>query len=144
MAESRSVLWVDANGKQSITRIRTGTGAGGIMAALLAASNGDYALYWESAETVNSAPAPTAAQYQPLQPAAQLLFVSADATVATLLLLAPKVGVCLADQETINPGNASIVAIIGAATAAGGLVSASGSPATAFVGGKLLPYRGAP
>jgi len=144
VTDSRSVIWVDANGKQTITRIRTGTGAAGIQAAILGASNADYSAWWESAETTNGSPAPVAAAYQGNQPMAQLLYLCADLTIATLLLPAPAVGNFLADQETINPTAAPIAAITAAATAAGGLVSTTGSPATTLLGGKLLPYRGAP
>lgn len=144
MPDSRSTIWVDANGKSTITRLRTGTGAGALMAAVKAASNADFTRWWESTETANGAPSPTAATYQPLLPFAQLQYVCADGTLATVLLPAPVLGNFLADQETINPAAAAIVAITAAATAAGGLVSASGSAATAFVAGKLLPYKGAP
>lgn len=144
MAESRSVVWVDANGKNSITRIRTGTGATALLAAVLAASNGDYQSWWESAETLNGAPAPVAATYQPLQPMAQLLYLCTDLSVATLNVPAPILGLFLADKETVDPASAAAVAITTAALAAGGLVSATASAATALLGGKLLPYRGAP
>lgn len=143
MTDSRSVIWLDANGKATITRIRTGTGAGGIMTAVLAAVNADYQMWWESAETANGAPAPAVGQYQGNQPMAQLSFLCADATIATLLLPAPKVSIFMADQETIDPTNALVLAIVAAVTAAGGLVSTTGSPATGLVGGKILPYRGA-
>jgi hypothetical protein len=144
MPDSRSIIWVDANGKQTITRIRTGGGAGGIQAAILGASNADFNLWWESTETANGAPAPVAAVYQGVQPMAQLLYVCADNTIASLLLPAPQAAVFLADKETIDPANAAIAAITAAAIAAGGLISSSGSSATALAGGKLLPYRGAP
>lgn len=143
MSESRSVVWVDANGKNTITRIRTGTGAGPLQSAILAASNADFVTFWESAETTNGAPTPTAATYQPAQPYAQLSYLCADNTIATVLIPAPRLSIFLADQETVNPASPSIVALNGAAIAVGGLVGASGSPAVSFLGGKILPYRGA-
>lgn len=140
---SMSVIWVDANGKNSITRLRTGTGAAAVLSAILGASNADFTTHWESPETTNPAPAPVAATYQPLQPMAQLLYLCADNTVASVLVPAPRLSVFLADQETINPAAPAVAAITAAAVAAGGLVSASGSPATTLLGGKILPYRGA-
>lgn len=144
MATSRSTLWVDASGKRTITRIRTGTGATALQAAMLTATNADFSQWWESAETTNAAPAPVAAVYQGVQPQAQLQFIALDNTLATLLLPAPKTSIFLADKETVDPASAPILAIIAAAIATGGLVSASGSPVSGLIGGKLLPYRGAP
>jgi len=141
MAESRSVIWVDANGKNVITRIRTSSDATAIQAAILATSNCDYQVWWEGGENVNGSPAPVAAQYLPLQPFAELQFQCADLTIATLLLPSPKLSIFYADQATVDPSK--IAALIGACTAAGGLVSQSQSPALTYLSGKLLPYRGA-
>lgn len=143
MPSSLSNIWVDANGKRTITRIRTGNGGALILASLLAASNADTDAWWQSAEVQNALPVPVAAPYQPAQPYAQLQFICADFTLATLLLPAPQLAIFLADAETVNPANALVTAIVAAAVAAGGLVSGSGSPATGFVAGKLIPYRGA-
>ena len=133
MAMNRSVIWVDAGGSAVITLIRTSTGAGGIQSAMLAQMNADYLNWWESAVTVNGAPAPTTAQYQAANQQARLVFLCADGTYAQLKLPAPKFGIFLPDGVSVD--STAIPALIAACV--GTLEAPSGSLATSFVSGTL-------
>jgi hypothetical protein len=131
---------VDAGGGQTIHLIRTGAGAFGIKAAILAISNADWLQDWEGTLNTNS-PAPTAAQYLPVKPAALLYFTCADGSVAQLRIPSPHVAVFLADQETVDSSNAGVASLITACI--GHLASTTGSLATAYQAGRLesLPSR---
>lgn len=138
MAFVRSDLWLDANGKLIIRSYRTAAGAAAIDLAVGACSNATQFEYWEG-PAVNPGGSPVVAQYQSNLPVAQLLFICADATIAYLSIPAPQVGIFLADQATINLANPLIVLLIAACLVPGAeLLSATGSPATAPIGGRLI------
>lgn len=137
MASSRSTIWLDANGFQTIHLVRTTAGATAITAALAAASNAARIRYWESPETTYIGPTPTAAPYLPGRLVAELAYQCADMSEAALRLPAPQVGIFLADGSTVDPANALVIAINAAAI--GALVSSTGSPAVTFVSGRLQP-----
>lgn len=140
MAWSTSTIWVDAAGAQTIHRVRTSGGIGGILPATVAASDADWFQCWEGPETAQ-VPAPVAAQYLPLKPAALCYFLCADGTTAVLRVPAPRVGIFLADQVTVDGSNALVTALVAACV--GQLQSTSGSLATGFLAGYLegLPKR---
>lgn len=139
LTQARSILFTDAGGAQGIQLVRSSAGAAAIQTALLAASNGDYLQWWEGAVTSNGAPAPAAAQYLPLRPAADLYYLCADNTQVALRIPSPKAALFLADQETVNPMNGLVVALNAAAI--GALTNAAGSPAVSFTAGRLEALR---
>jgi hypothetical protein len=77
--------------------------------------------------------------YLPVALRAALTFVCADNSLAVLYVPSPNQTIFLADGQTVDPANLTVVAIVAAAL--GSLVSSTGSPATAFVSGVL--QRGA-
>jgi hypothetical protein len=133
----RSIVWVDAGGFTTITKVRTATGAAAIQTALLAAANADYLQQWEGPLVFNGAPAPTAAAYQPANYRAVLTFQCADFSQVDIIIPAPKVSDFLADKATINPAAVGIAALIAACI--GALESSTGSLATTFIAGTLQP-----
>lgn len=140
--QARSVVITDANGGTTIILLRSNTGAGGIQGGVLNCSTADYTQYWESAVTVNGAPAPPGGAYQTVRLQAILYFACADTTIAQVVIPAPASGVFLADQETIDPANVLVAGLITACI--GNLMSSSGSLATAYLGGRLSARRAAP
>jgi hypothetical protein len=128
-------LWADAAGGQTITRINTFAGAAAIQTAVLAMSNADFLQSWEGPLTVNGAPAPTAAQYLPVVPFALLYYLCADGTTAQLRIPSPQVGIFLADQATVDPANALIVALN--TVVVGSMTNESGSLVTGYQAGRL-------
>jgi len=126
---------VDANGNRTITRINTVAGAGAIQTAILACMTGDFDQWWESAVTANGAPAPAGGQYQGVQQRAALSFICGDATIAVLIVPCPAVSIFLADQQTVDPANLQVIALVAACI--GSLTSSTGSAAVAFIGGVL-------
>ncbi len=137
MADARSTIWLDANGGTQITLIYSAAGAAAILPLMLAISHADYTRYWESAQSLNLAPAPTTGQYQTCSPDAVLTFQCADGSIARLVLPAPQIGIFLADQETVDPANAGVIALVAACI--GSLASSTGSPAATYLGGTLAP-----
>lgn len=135
---SASTLWNDASGGTTIYRVRTSTGVGPINTAIQAASDADWSVCWESAESLNT-PSPTAAQYLPVKPDAVLYFLCGDGTLAALRIPSPAISGFLADQETIDASATHIATLITACV--GNLASASGSLAVSFAGGRLNTTR---
>jgi hypothetical protein len=140
MTWSTSTLWVDAAAGQTIYRVRTSSGIGAILPAIVAASNADWLQCWEGPESTNT-PVPTAAQYLPTKPAALLYFLCGDGSTAILRIPSPQVGIFLADQVTVDPTNALVITLVAACV--GSLQSASGSTAVSLQAGVLegLPQR---
>lgn len=130
---NRSILWADSGSRSTITLLLANPSAAGLQAALLAKSNADYIEYWEGPLNINGAPAPTVAQYPSVMMQAVLTFQCADTTIAKVALPAPQLGIFLADGQTVDA--TQIAAIIANALAV--LVSNTGSPATAYLGGFL-------
>lgn len=139
MVQARSTVWTDAGGAQGILLIRTLLGGSAIRLAVQGASNADYLQTWEGPVTVNGAPAPVAAQYLPLKPAALLYYNCADGTLAELRIPSPQLGIFLADQETIDAAAAAIVALN--AVTIGNLCNPAGSATVSFAGGRLESLR---
>lgn len=139
MTLTRSILYTDAGGAQTIHRVNSALGAAAIQAAVLTVSNADVVQSWEGPLTTNLAPAPTAAQYLPVKPAALLYFLCADGTTAVLRIPSPQVGIFLADQETVDPANAAVVALV--AVVVGNMTNEAGSLVTGFQAGRLESLR---
>lgn len=136
MADTRSVLWVDAGAGTTITRINTLLGGAAITASLLSVSNADRSQSWEGPLTVNATPTPTAAQYQSVTQRVSLLFTTtAPGIMVTLTLVAPQLSIFLADQKTVDLTNGLIVTL--AAVCVGNLCDEGGNAATALVAGFL-------
>jgi hypothetical protein len=132
--QSRSLLWIDAGGRLTITRIRTDAGAATIQADMLAVSNADWANEWEGNLNINMSPAPAGGDYGSVQQAAMLNFLCADNSIVGLRLIAPQVGIFLADKVTID---ATMIATL-IADCIGHLESTTGSLAASFLGGSLI------
>lgn len=133
MATNRSIVWVDSGGNNTITLVRTSTGAGTIEGDMLALSNADWFNQWEGTLFVNGSPGPTFAQYPSVRQAATLNFLCADGTSAELTIPSPQIGIFLADGVTVDP--TTITTLI--ADCIGNLLSASLSPAVSFQVGFL-------
>lgn len=132
-----SVIWVDANGFRSITKINTVGGFASFSGALKGLSNADYLTTWESVTSPNPMPSPVASEYQSGADRAALIFRCVDNTLVTVLVPAPSINIFLADGETVDPTAAAVVTFV--ANALGAVTNASGSPAAAFVAGYRLP-----
>lgn len=130
---NRSIVWVDGAGGSTITLIRAVTSASAIETQLLAISNSDWFNEWEGALNINLAPSPTVAEYQSVAQRAVLTFLCADGTTARVDVVAPKLAIFLADGITVD--SSTIPALIAACV--GTLLSATLSPATAFLSGIL-------
>lgn len=139
--DTRSVLWVDAYGRKTITRINSVAGFAAGFAALTACSNAAWQEYWESALSTN-VPTPAASVYQSVMDRAALLFLCVDNTLAQVIIPAPNLGIFLADGETIDPANALVVALVAAIL--GVLTNQNASPAASFVAGYRLPRAQSP
>jgi len=133
----RSIVWVDAGGFTTITKVRTATGAAAIQSALVGASNADYTQQWEGPLVFNGAPGPSAATYQPANYRAILTFQCTDFSQVDIILPAPQLGDFLADGATIDPASAAIATLITACI--GNLESSTGATAASFVAGTLQP-----
>lgn len=125
------LVWVDASGFTRLTLVNTTGGAAGLLPSLFALSNAQYLNAVESALSVNPTPAPVAAQYPNVSDAAVLVFQDAAGNQTSLQVPAPLASTFLADQMTVDP---AAVATFTAA-AIGTLVTASGLPVVAFIGG---------
>lgn len=132
-----SVVWIDANGNKTITRIETFAGFTSFSGALKGCSNADFLQYWESLETNNSSPAPVLDDFVSVADRAALLFLCADNTLVTVLVPSPSIDIFYADGETVNPSSAAISTLI--TNVAGSLVNGNGSLALSFVAGYRLP-----
>lgn len=137
MAQARSVIYVDAGGNGTVHLIRTSVGAGTILNVLLGHSNADFQEFWEGTSNLNSSPSPTNAQYPSGNQIAQMQYLCADNTIALLRIPAPKLGIFLGDQVTVDPATVADLT----AVCVGNLLSASSSPAVSFLGGRITPVR---
>lgn len=135
--ESRSTIWTDHAGRQTILRTVTNGGAGGIQSALLAQSNGDFLEFWESVLTINATPTTVNAAYPGITQQAVLTFLCSDGSIARVRLPAPKLGIFLPDGQSVD--STMIGAIIAACV--GVLASPSNATATSFLGGFLEGRR---
>lgn len=133
MADARSIVWVDSGGNNTITLIRTSTGAGVIEGDILAVSNATWFNQWEGTLFINGSPVPTFAEYPSVTQQATLLFQCADGTSARVDIPAPQIGIFMADGVTVDPS--TIGTLI--ADCIGNLLSSSASPAVSFTVGFL-------
>ncbi|SRR6266851_4219552 len=140
--QARSVVWVDAVGNRTITKISTNTGAAVIQGNILNCSQADFLLWWESAVTANGAPAPPGGSFLTVNQRAALTFLCADNTQVVLLIPSPSSTIFLADLETVDAANVLVAALIAACI--GNLESSTGSLATAYLGGTLAPFSRSP
>src|SRR5579863_9444651 len=129
MSVSTSIIFIDANGYQTIKLVRTAASPTALIAAIIAVSNAAPVRYWGSAENTYPTPTPTSATYIGGNWVAELTFQCADLSQAVIRLPAPPVGIFYADQFTVDP--TTITSLIAAAI--GTLVSDTGSLATAYV-----------
>lgn len=136
---ARSVVWTDANGYQTISRIVANITAGPVQAAILGCSNADFLQYWEGPQFSNISPSPTAAGYIAGSQVALLVYQCADGTSVQVRIPAPQLAIFLADGRTVDPANAAVLTLNAAVI--GVLVSTTGSLATAYQSGSLLPYN---
>lgn len=137
MSQAKSVIYIDVGGRATIHLIRSDTGAGTILNVLLGHSNADVSSTWEGTEVVNSTPSPVSAQYATGNIVAQLTFLAADGTLATINIPAPKIDIFLADQSTVDPS--TITDLITACV--GQLIAPSGSLAVSYVSGVASPVK---
>lgn len=131
--ESRSTIWVDAGGNQTITRINSQGGASVITTAMLAVINSDVSQDWEGVLAVAS-PVPTNAAYMPVSVRCVMVFTTnVAAELVTLTLIAPRIGIFLADGRTVDLTNVDVVNLVTACV--GTLCSDTGATATACIAG---------
>lgn len=132
--KAMSVVWADAAGNTTITRINSTAGATAIETAILAAINAGINAEWEG--TVNtSSPTPVAAPYQSVTQRAVLTFQTAGGNNVLLVLPAPQAGIFLPDGVTVDPSNALVVALVAACV--GALTDSAGNVVTTFIAGTL-------
>lgn len=129
----RSIVWLDAGGFVTITRVQTATGAASIQADALAVSDADFNDWWEGDLNINTSPAPTSSQYPSVRQVAVLSFLCADGTIANLRIPAPSISIFLSDGVTVD--QTTITTLI--ADCIGNLESVSGSLATSYLAGSL-------
>jgi len=124
---------VDSGGNNTITLIRTDTGASTIQTDLLALSNADWFNEWEGTLNLNGSPAPTFADYPSVTQQATIIFQCADGTTARVDIPAPQIGIFLSDGVTVD--STMITTLI--TDCIGNLMSSSLSLATAYLTGFL-------
>lgn len=132
---TKSVIWVGFNGDQTITRINSTATAPATTTAIIGCSHADELAEWEGVYSPNGTPAPTAGDYGGTNSRANLVFACADGTASTLVVVAPKRSIFMADGQTVDPTNADVVVLVAAAISE--CTNANGSPYTALVIGTL-------
>lgn len=130
MALKRSIIWLDAGGRTTLTIPCTSAGASSIMSALQGKSNADVQEWWEGFDNVLF-PTPSSSLYPDTTDSARLTFTDTSGSLANLSLVAPQASIFMADGVTVNP--AAIAAIIGASI--GNLCSGAGGVVTSYVSG---------
>lgn len=130
MSLKRSIIWLDAGGRTTLTIPCTSAGASAIMSALQAKSNADVQEWWEGFDNVLF-PSPAGALYPDVTDTARLTFTDSSGSLANLSLVAPVASIFMPDGVTVNP--AAIAAIISAAV--GNLCSGAGGTVVSFVSG---------
>lgn len=130
------VVWIDANGQQSVRSITTNTGAAALLVQLVAQSN---AVPKSTAEGDLVVPGgiPATTPYLSASQVAYLTFTDGANHNTTLALPSPSTSIFQADGTTVNA--LAIAGIIAAAT--GVLLTGAGTPITTFVSGQLGPGR---
>lgn len=139
MADMRaSLIWQDASGLMRQTVITTLAGSSAIRSALAGTTNAAFHTYWESALAALSGAAVNA-NYQSVKIAASLTYTTASGSILRLTIPSPSLSIFLPDKVTIDPSNASIVALNAAVI--GSLSDGSGNAAIGYLGGTVQPAR---
>lgn len=131
--QKRTTVWVDASGNTIAHNLVTSAGAGAVEASIHSVSNADVQESWEGNLTVNGSPAPVAAQYQGVRDQAVLFFSTAAGSIVKLFVPAPQASIFLADQETVDAANVSVIALVSSVIA--NVTTPAGVALTMFVGG---------
>lgn len=100
---------------------------------MLAVSNAARQDEWEGTAG-GSVGVPASSTFETVADYALLYYACGDGTIASLTVPAPSYAIFLADGSTVDATNAGIVALNG--DAIGALLSASGSAAVSFIGGR--------
>ena len=132
MSLTRSTIWVDFQGNTQQTIMSTSTGASSIETAVLNASHASRKTEWEGTPGGASGTAVNAV-YVSVYDYALIEYTCADGTTVSLAVPAPRAAVFTADGESVNNSNSFVTAITTAVV--GNLLSASGSAASAILGG---------
>lgn len=132
-----SIVWIDANGQKTITKVNTFAGFGSFSGALKNLSNADFLLTWESITNPNPTPAPVASIYQSTQDRAALIFKCVDNTLVTVIVPAPSLNIFLADGETVDATSLAVATFV--VNVVGSLTNAAGSLMSSYVAGYRLP-----
>lgn len=133
--ESRSVVWVDAGGSQTITRINSDGGFAGPFVDLLAVTNADWLQEWESVLSLNPSPSATSLDYLSVKSVAIILFTTTGVGLVSLRIPAPKLSIFLADGKTVDFANTDVVSLVNACV--GILANEAGDTAVSYVAGYL-------
>lgn len=130
------VVWVDANGMQSVRSITTQSGAAAILSAMTAYTNAGVLTEVEGDLIVGS-PVPASAPYLSATQVAYLNFTDGMGHYARLPLVSPQSSIFQTDGISVNA--LAIAALISACQ--GNLLTGAGTLVTAFTGGQLGPGR---
>ena len=126
------IIWVDAQGEQSLNVITTASGVGAIETALQAKSNAGIVECWEGPlETFTTTP--TVATYPSNRTVAILLFQDSLGSSGRLYIPSPVTSIFDSSGNIVDPTQVS--SIISAAI--GNLRAGNGNAVTMFVGGYL-------
>lgn len=126
----RYTVWSDTEGRQVLTRLYANGSLATLTAALAAQSVGALLYNTESAD-LSPTQADAGGAYDTNVERAVLLFTDAAGLIVKVLLPMPAASIFLSDNVTVDP--TQITSIISAVI--GTVLSASGSPATAYKGG---------
>lgn len=128
--QTRQIVWLDAAGRTRVTLPSADPDSSTIMSKLQLHSNADVLRWFEGPPTILS-PVPPGGTYASVSDIARLTFTDPTGDLVDLALLAPDIGIFLADSVTVDPS--AIADIITACV--GVLVTQTGTPVSAFVGG---------
>lgn len=130
------IVYVDAQGENVLHVLTTQSGAGTIIADILALSNAAELFDWEAEEnSVNGTP--TVATYPTVRVNAQLFFQDDTGSIAKLYIPAVVDSIFLPDSVTVDPSAISTLI----SDCIGNLTAGSGNPVTMFTGGQLWQQR---
>lgn len=131
-------VWSDVTGRTRLTVIKATTNPCSILNAVQALSNADVLYNWDGTidPTIGTT---TAAQYQAVQQWCSLTFQTGSGSILRLTVPAPSLGIFLADGKTVDPANASVIALVAACI--GNLSDGGGNTAAVYLGGVLQPDR---
>lgn len=139
---ARSVVWLDANGYKTITKIQSQSGASSVVGDLQALSNAGVQNYWESEVTVANL-TPSTGLFQSGADRAAMVFLCSDTTNYTIIVPAPKSSIFDSDGESVDLTNVDVAAFALAAITCP-ICNESGSPVTVLLAGYRLPRAKSP